>query len=109
MMWQIEANLTSGSLRFQREGAGDIQLADSLPIGQWTHVAVTFAGPTARGYINGARTAEGSFSFGVDREAPLQFGADTAGGGSSFNGALDEIRIYDKVLSEAEIKQLAGK
>ena len=110
MMWQIEANQTDGSLHFQREGAGDVEIsAAALPIGQWNHIAVTFDGTTARTYLNGALVTEGAFSFGFDREAPVQFGADTAGGGNSFNGALDEIRIYDNVLSEAEIKQLAGK
>ena len=110
MMWQIEAHQTSGAVRFQREGSGDIAItAAGLPIGQWNHIAVTFDGTTARTYLNGVLVTEAAFSFGVDREAPVQFGADTAGGGNSFNGALDEIRIYDNVLSEAQIKQLAGK
>jgi hypothetical protein len=110
MMWQIEANQTSGAVRFQREGASDIEItAAAMPIGQWNHIAVTFDGTTAKTYFNGALVTTAAFSFGFDREAPVQFGADTAGGGNSFNGALDEIRIYDKVLSEAEIKQLAGK
>jgi len=110
MMWQIEAHQTSGAIRFQREGTGDIEVtAAGLPIGQWNHIAVTFDGTTAKTYLNGALVTEAAFSFGFDREAPVQFGADTQGGGNSFNGALDEIRIYDNVLSEAQIKQLAGK
>jgi hypothetical protein len=110
MMWQIEANQTSGAVRFQREGTGDIEItANAMPIGQWNHIAVTFDGTTAKTYFNGALVTTAAFSFGFDREAPVQFGADTEGGGNSFNGALDEIRIYDKVLSEAEIKPLAGK
>jgi len=108
MMWQIEIGQTSGALVFQREG-NDIQMASTVPIGQWTHVAVTFDGTTARGYVNGARTIQAAFSFGTDREAPIQFGADTQGGGNSFNGAMDEIRLYDVVLSDAEIAALAGK
>jgi len=108
MMWQIEIAQTSGALVFQREG-NDIQIASSVPVGQWTHIAVTFDGTTARGYVDGARRAQAAFSFGTDREAPIQFGADTQGGGNSFNGALDEIRLYDIVLSDAEIAALAGK
>jgi hypothetical protein len=30
-------------------------------------------------------------------------------GGNAFNGALDEIRLYDQVLTVAEILKLAGK
>ena len=109
MMWQIEANQANGSLRFQREG-NDVVLQSTAPaVGQWVHIAVTFDGTTARGYINGARTVQAAFSFGTGRETPIQFGADTAGGGNSYNGALDDIRIYDIVLTDAEIAALAGK
>jgi regulation of enolase protein 1 (concanavalin A-like superfamily) len=108
MMWQIEIGQTSGALVFQREG-NDIQMASTVPVGQWTHVAVTFDGTTAKCYVNGVRTAQNTFSFGSGHEAPIQFGADTQGGGNAFNGALDEIRMYDIVLSDAEIAALAGK
>jgi len=33
----------------------------------------------------------------------------TSGGGNAFNGALDEVRLYDTVLSDAEALELAGK
>jgi len=109
MMWQIEAHQTTSAVRFQREGIGDVWMTDSLPIGEWQHLAVTFDGTTARTYINGEMTNEDGFSFGSDTEAPFQFGSSTSGGGNPFNGALDEVRIYDIILSEAEILELAGK
>jgi len=110
MMWQIEANQTTGVLRFQREGTADITLQATAPtVGQWVHIAVTFDGTTARGYINGARTVQAAFTFGSNRDAPIQFGADTLGGGNSYNGTLDEIRLYDVVLTDAEVAALAGK
>jgi hypothetical protein len=109
MMWQIEANQTDGSLRFQREGNDVVLQATAPAIGQWVHIAVTFDGTTARGYINGARTVSAAFSFGTGRDTPIQFGADTYGGGNSYNGTLDEIRLYDVVLTDAEIAALAGK
>ncbi len=110
MMWQVEANQTTGVLRFQREGAGDVILQAAAPtVGQWIHIAVTFDGTTARGYINGVRTVSSGFSFGSNRDAPIQFGADTDGGGNSYNGTLDEVRLYDIVLTDAEIAALAGK
>jgi regulation of enolase protein 1 (concanavalin A-like superfamily) len=109
MMWQIEANQTTGSLRFQREGTADIILSNAPTIGQWVHIAVTFDGAIAKGYINGAKTVEAAFTFGSNREAPIQFGTDTLGGGNSYNGTLDEIHLYDVVLTDAEVAALAGK
>ncbi len=108
MMWQIEANIDTGIVRFQREGIADIATA-ALPVGEWYHVAVTFDGTTAKVYMGDQVGAEGTFSFGTDPGAAMVFGASVAEGGNPFNGALDEIRIYDRVLSPFEIRYLAGQ
>jgi hypothetical protein len=107
-MWQIEANQTTGNLSFSRYnitgGTGP-----ALKVGEWTHIAVTFDKTTARFYVNGAQTGAGAWSFGPDREASLQIGCDNANGGNPFNGAIDEVKLYDLVLTPAEILTLAGK
>jgi hypothetical protein len=108
MMWQIEADRNGWVVKFQREG-NDVNTDQMLPVGEWIHVAATFDGTTAKVYFNGVVVQEGNFSFGTDLEAPLQFGACQANGGNPFNGALDDIRIYDTVLSDAEVLELAGK
>jgi len=108
MMWQIEADQSTGLIKFQREG-NDVTTDRVLLVGEWAHVAATFDGTTAKVYLNGEMVQEGNFSFGTDTEAPIQIGSSTSGGGNAFNGALDEIRIYDIVLSDAEILELAGK
>ncbi len=108
MMWYFELERDAWDIGFHREGSG-IATGQMLEVGQWTHVAVTFDGATAKIYIDGVIVDEGSFSFGNDTEAPVVIGAAAEDGGNPFNGALDEVRIYDIVLSEAEILQLAGK
>ena len=80
-----------------------------LPVGEWAHVAATFDGTAAKFYFNGQMTGEGGFSYGSDTGATIVFGACQANGGNPFNGALDEIRLYDIVLSDAEIRGLAGQ
>ncbi len=106
-MWQIEASQTTGGLSFSRYGltAGT---APALKVGEWAHIAVTFDKTTARFYVNGVQTGSGGFSFGPDREAALQFGQDSADN-NAFNGALDEVKLYDIVLTPAEVLALAGK
>ena len=108
-MWQIEANQTTGVLSFQRYNIGVGSGNQVLKVGEWTHLAVTFDKATARFYVNGVQTGSGPFSFGPDKEAALQIGADNAGGGNPFNGALDEVKLYDTVLTPAEVLALAGK
>jgi hypothetical protein len=108
MMWQIEASQTTGTLSFTRSGAGSAG-APALKVGEWTHIAVTFDKTTAKFYVNGSMTGQGAFSFGTNEDAAIEFGCDNAGGGNPFNGALDEVRLYDVVLTDAEILALAGK
>lgn len=109
MMWQIEATIDTGALGFART---DIYPADGdpvLPVGQWTHIAVTFDGATSSFYVDGVMTGSGDFSFGSDTEAGVVIGDCVFGGGNPFNGALDEIRIYDRALMDLEVAFLAGQ
>jgi hypothetical protein len=107
-MWQLEANQTTGVLSFGQYTATAGSGNQVLKVGEWTHLAVTFDKTTARFYVNGLQTNQGAFSFGPGTEASLQFGCDSADG-NAFNGALDEIRLYDVVLSAADVLALAGK
>jgi hypothetical protein len=108
-MWQIEASQTTGVLSLGRYNISVGSGNKVLTVGEWTHIAVTFDRTIARFYVNGVQTGSGAWSFGPDREASLQFGCDSSGGGNAFNGALDEVKLYDIVLTPAEILALTGK
>ena len=108
-MWMIEANQATGALSFSRYNIGG-GTAPALKVGEWTHIAVTFDKTTTRFYVNGVQTSTSTaWSFGPDREASLQIGCDNSGGGNPFNGAIDEVKLYDTVLTPAEIAALAAK
>ena len=108
MMWDLEANRDTGVLRFGRNGS-TVGTGDAvLPEGEWQHVAVTFDGAEVTIYVAGEVRGSGTtFSFGTDTEANVQFGCGQVNGGNPFNGALDEVRIYDRALSWFEIVYLA--
>ncbi len=80
-----------------------------LPVDEWSHVAAVLGGGTLTVYINGEAAAslpcKGSLT---PTELPLRFGADSTGA-NIFRGLMDEIRIYNRALSEGEIRRLAGK
>jgi hypothetical protein len=109
MMWQIEANQSAGAITFSREGSYPGSGNPILKVGEWTHIAVTFDQTAARFYVNGAETGSGAFSFGSNREAAVHIGCCDSDGSNPFNGAIDEVRLYDIVLTPAEILALAGK
>ena len=91
-----------------------------LSTGTWYHLAAVQNGTFMAIYLNGTQVANGSFmntigNAGVSSDIiPLMLGAWTEpssypyGGQRFFRGSLDELRIYDRVLTDSEIKQLAG-
>jgi hypothetical protein len=109
MMWQIEANNAAGAVTFSTNGSYPASGNPILPVGEWTHVAVTFDKTNAKFFINGSVKGQGAFSFGSNREASMHIGCCDSSGGNPFNGAIDEVRLYDVALTDAEVAALAAK
>ena len=80
-------------------------------IGMWHHVVATYDGDTMQLYHDGA-LAETTSGAGMvlDQSRPLLIGArsDAGSAGAFFSGSIDDVRIYNRVLSDAEIAGLAG-
>jgi hypothetical protein len=82
---------------------------DDLPLGRWTHVALTYDGTALRLYRNGDEVSSASAGGRVQTSpGPLRIGGNVKGGGW-FKGVIDEVRIYGRALSEAEIKKDMGR
>jgi len=75
----------------------------AIPLNAWTHIATTYDGANQRFYINGALVATkaqtGSIAVG---NQPLRIGGNNVSG-EFFRGVIDEVRIYNRALSLAEI------
>ena len=108
-MWEIEVDATTNVVHFFRGGSYPTSGNYVMPVGEWVHIAVTFNGTTAIFYVNGTQTGSGNFSFGPKTDATIEIGCDNVSGWNSFNGSLDEVRLYNNALSLAEIKALAAK
>ena len=87
-------------------GVDDLSAAGvtRLLLDTWTHLATTFDGTQLRIYVNGvqvgSRTVLGNI---VASAGPLRFGGNSVWG-EYFNGLIDEIRLYDGALTQAEIQ-----
>lgn len=70
----------------------------------WSHLAVTFDGTTLKLYVDGnlvkSTTASGTMS---SSSGPLRIGGNSIRG-EYFLGRIDDIRVYDRALSQAEIR-----
>jgi len=97
-------------------GSGTLQSnAGAVEPGRWFHIAVTYAydnaGPSTalEVYVNGELDIVGTAGEpSIPSDTTLLLGHRAgAAGGEHYGGLLDDLRIYDHVLSQAEIKALA--
>ncbi|HYE86931.1 MAG TPA: carboxypeptidase regulatory-like domain-containing protein, partial [Vicinamibacterales bacterium] len=73
----------------------------------WSHLAATYDGAGLKLFVNGAlvATTPGAGSLPVTEGAIWLGRSET---GNVLNGRLDEVRIYDRAISEAEVTALAS-
>ncbi len=68
--------------------------------GSFIHVVYTFDGTNGNIYINGSLDNDGTSSAGTNDGNELRLGV--RGSTDWFTGAMDDVRIYDRVLSASE-------
>jgi DNA-binding beta-propeller fold protein YncE len=84
-------------------GSSAVTGSGALTLNAWTHLAVTYDGAMLRLYQNGAQV--GTRSLGGPIAATnraLQIGGNAIWG-EYFSGRIDEVRVYDRALTPAEI------
>lgn len=83
---------------------------NSAPAGSWYHVVSVYDNKDMKIYLNGQLRDTGTFSYDTGSTTPDQ---DLIIGARSyeamddfFNGRIDDVQIYDRMLSEEEIWEL---
>jgi hypothetical protein len=91
-------------------GEQTIASTAALPIGVWTHVAVTLSGATGTLYVNGVAVGTNSAmrpdQFRTIYTSQNWIGRSQWPADPYFNGLIDEFRIYNGVLTQAQIAAL---
>ena len=101
----------NSGLRFTTFGVKDHDTASTMfSANTWTHVALTFIPNTQGGakfYVNGVlRQSIDSSSLNTSSTGVWRIGAAHVTS-EWFGGSLDDVRLYDRVLSEQDIASLA--
>jgi len=79
--------------------------------GVWTHLAGVYDAKAKqiRLYVNGKLNATTAFATGWNATGPVMLGAGWYGSpGSFFPGDIDEVRLFDQIVTDSEIATLAS-
>ena len=100
------AGKPEGQLGKEGKAHQDLAATASLEAGVWSHLALTYDGVTLRLYVNGELVAT-KYVEKPDSSSPgpLTIGC-SALGAQHFKGRIDEVRIYNRSLSPAEIETM---
>jgi hypothetical protein len=101
-------NGTSNNLEFGSYG-GNTTSSTALSLNTWYHVAATVTPGTTKRYINGSLDTTGSntlnsFTYSKTHVGELYYATTTAA--RHFAGNIDELALFNSVLSADEISQL---
>ena len=93
-----------GSLSVSYDGTG----INTLSTGTWYHIVLTYDSVTGlncyvNGILDGSAAANGTL---VATAAATAIGTDLNTAGRQWNGDLDEVRIYNRVLTLADVTRL---
>jgi len=85
----------------------------AMPLNQWFHLAGTYDGKALKIFVNGSMQAEQGCAGPIKLSSqPLSIGARinvaTERAGFALCGQLDEVRLYNRALSQQEIGVLAA-
>lgn len=106
--WQLEL-LDTAKLSFSGGSSHYLENPAVTTAMAWLHVAGTWDGTTKRLYVNGALVASAASAITFDTH-DIYLGADNNAGTPvlHWDGVLDDVRVYSRVLSLPEIQALAN-
>src|SRR5262249_7873765 len=76
----------------------------ALPLNTWSHLAETYDGSSLKLYVNGVLVSSRALTGSITTSgSPLRIGGNSVWG-EYFNGLIDEVRVYNRALSQGEVQ-----
>ena len=110
--WQLRYGWNTDKptiMGFQFNGTGGtvwVYINQKLAMGEWYHIAASHDGATVKCYLDGVETDSAPMPSIIGGPSSLLIGSD--GWRDDWIGAIDEIAIYNRGLSDEEVLYLAG-
>jgi hypothetical protein len=110
MRFDWELHKDTGTVYLDRYGV-ILNFTYSPPTNTWTHLAIVATSASTKLYVNGILTQQvfAAFSLGSGSTANTVIGGTGEGPGGNndpFNGLIDEVRVYNRALSDSEIQDV---
>lgn len=101
--WRLKRDGARSQLKFTCTGVSGVEVHGARPVddGLWHHAVGVYDGRSLGLYLDGALDASVDASGRIDLST-----SDLEVGGNEFQGAIDEVRVYNFALSPAEIVAL---
>ena len=107
LAYMMQANPSNHPIAYistDTQGLQGVEGPQALSLNTWTHLAATYDGATLRLYVNGTVVATQALSGNIlTSGGPLRIGGNSIWG-EYFVGTIDEVRIYNRALSQPEIE-----
>ncbi len=105
----LEATSTNGSRPAggAKVGSSNIEAygTAALAVNTWAHLAMTYDGANLRLYVNGNQVSSSARTGTISTSTnALTIGGDSIYTNQRFAGLIDEVRVYSRALSGAEIQ-----
>ena len=94
----------SATIKFCTTGGTCASMSNSGFLNNWVHIVITFDGTTAKFYKNGSYISQQGTMNAIDYTSPLKLYLGYSS--NAPQGLMDDVRIYNRVLSSNEVLQL---
>ena len=98
----------SGNIVRYYQGSNEQVESGAVPLNQWTHLALTYDGSADRLYVNGNLIATSAATHSENFNNALRFGYAVTTQDQHFQGKLDEITLYNRALTGAEVRSIVN-
>ncbi|MEN9613955.1 MAG: hypothetical protein RLZZ347_262 [Candidatus Parcubacteria bacterium] len=105
--WGLGFN-ADNTLFLTKVGVNSVSSTGTITDMKWHHVAVTYDGTNVRFYFDGVLDSAPSYTSGTYTSSGGAYAMGRVNVSAYFSGALDEVRMYSRVLSASEVRTLYG-